>query len=128
MIQYYHKNIHGQNFLFFEKIVFFSWKSIFHISNFLFDKNIFLYFVSFFSILLIVKISRYDKKNLFLFFLILFSNPQLTIYHKYYDPLFWVLILFLMNIELNLEKIFNLKNILIFYIFSCSFLLISIFK
>jgi len=100
----------------------------FHISNVLFNNNIFLYLVSFFSILLVIKISKYDKINFFIFFLILINNPQLTIYHKYYDPLFWVLILFLMNIELNLEKIFNLKNILIFYIFSCSFLLISIFK
>jgi hypothetical protein len=60
--------------------------------------------------------------------LVLFSNPQLTIYHKYYDPLFWILLLLLMTIKLNLSKIFDLKNMFTFYLFSLSFLLIALFK
>jgi len=100
----------------------------FHISNLIFNNNLLLFLIFCFSFLLIIEISKQNIKNIFIFILVLFSNPQLTIYHKYYDPLFWVLLLLLMNIKLNLSKIFDLKNMFIFYLFSLSFLLISLFK
>ena len=100
----------------------------FHISNLIFNNNLLLFLIFFFSFPLIIEISKQNIKNIFIFILVLFSNPQLTIYHKYYDPLFWVLLLLLMNIKLNLSKIFDLKNMFIFYLFSLSFLLISLFK
>lgn len=100
----------------------------FHISNLVFNNNLLLFLIFCFSFLLIIEISKQNIKNIFIFILVLFSNPQLTIYHKYYDPLFWVLLLLLMNIKLNLSKIFDLKNMFIFYLFSLSFLLISLFK
>ena len=100
----------------------------FHISNLILNNNSLLFLIFFFSFLIIVEISKQDVKNLLIFVLVLLSNPQLTIYHKYYDPLFWVLLLLLMNIKLNLSKIFDLKNMSVFYLFSLSFLLISLFK
>ena len=100
----------------------------FHISNLIFNNNLLLFLIFCFSLPIIIEISKQNIKNLFIFILVLFSNPQLTIYHKYYDPLFWVLLLLLMNIKLNLSKIFDLKNMFIFYLFSLSFLLISLFK
>ena len=100
----------------------------FHISNLIFNNNLLLFLIFFFSFPLIIEISKQNIKNIFIFILVLFSNPQLTIYHKYYDPLFWVLLLLLMNIKLNLSKIFDLKNMFIFYLFSLSFLLIALFK
>ena len=100
----------------------------FHISNLIFNNNLLLFLIFYFSFLLIIEISKQNIKNLFIFILVLCSNPQLTIYHKYYDPLFWILLLLLMSIKLNLSKIFDLKNIFIFYLFSLSLLLISLFK
>ena len=100
----------------------------FHISNLIFNNNLLLFLIFFFSFLLIIEISKQNIKNLSIFILVLCSNPQLTIYHKYYDPLFWILLLLLMSIKLNLSKIFDLKNIFIFYLFSLSLLLISLFK
>ena len=100
----------------------------FHISNLIFNNNLLLFLIFFFSFPLIIEISKQNIKNIFIFILVLFSNPQLTIYHKYYDPLFWILLLLLMTIKLNLSKIFDLKNIFIFYLFSLSFLLIALFK
>tara|TARA_Y100000590_G_scaffold163945_1_gene187888 strand:+ start:7148 stop:8395 length:1248 start_codon:yes stop_codon:yes gene_type:complete len=100
----------------------------FHISNLIFNNNLLLFLIFYFSFLLIIEISKQNIKNLSIFILVLCSNPQLTIYHKYYDPLFWILLLLLMSIKLNLSKIFDLKNIFIFYLFSLSLLLISLFK
>ena len=100
----------------------------FHISNLILNNNSLLFLIFFFSFLIIVEISKQDVKNLLIFVLVLLSNPQLSVYHKYYDPLFWVLLLLLMNIKLNLSKIFDLKNMSVFYLFSLSFLLISLFK
>ena len=100
----------------------------FHASNLIFNNNLLLFLIFFFSFLLIIEISKQNIKNLSIFILVLCSNPQLTIYHKYYDPLFWILLLLLMSIKLNLSKIFDLKNIFIFYLFSLSLLLISLFK
>ena len=100
----------------------------FHISNLIFNNNLLLFLIFCFSFPLIIEISKQNIKNIFIFILVFFSNPQLTIYHKYYDPLFWILLLLLMNIKLNLSKIFYLKNMFIFYLFSLSLLLISLFK
>ena len=100
----------------------------FHVSNLLFKNNLFLFFISFLSFLLIFKISSWSKYNFLLFILLILSNPQLSVFHKYYDPLIWILCLFFFNLKVNLEKVFKPKIILIFYLFSSFFLLVSIFK
>jgi len=97
----------------------------FHTSDLLFNNNLLLYFVGFFSILLFVVISRDSLNNVILLLILIMSNPQLTIYHKYYDPLIWILLLLLFNIKLKPENIFNFKIISFFYIFSIFFLTLS---
>ena len=68
------------------------------------------------------------KKNIVLFFCLIIFNPQLSIYHKYFDPLIYFLILFLFEIKgvdiIKLSKKLYFK-ILIFYSF---FLLLNIYK
>ena len=92
----------------------------FRLSFLLFDNKYFFFAVSFISIILIFNIIKLNFNNILLFLVLILSNPQLTIYHKYYDPL--LLILFFLFFEFNFskEKIFSKKilyNIYIFYSF-----------
>jgi len=116
-------------------ILFFSYEMkytgggiFFHLSQKILNNNNLLFFITFFSILFIIFISKIDHKNLILIFLIFLGNPQLSIYHKYYDPLILILLFLLFNLNISTNKIFKLKNVSIFYIFYFSFLLISLFK
>ena len=92
----------------------------FRLSFFLFDNIYFFFVISFISILSIFITLKLNFNNIILFLVLILSNPQLTIYHKYYDPL--LLILFFLFFEFNFSKdrIFKKKilyNIYIFYSF-----------
>ena len=95
----------------------------FHLSNFFFDDNYFFYLISFISLMLLINFSKSSINNFLVFFLLIISNIQNTIYHKYYDPLIMILFFTLINNPLN-YKFFENKN-KIYYIYS--FYLIFIF-
>ena len=98
-----------------------------HLSNFLFKNNLLFYVISLYSIIFIFKFCNQAKDNLFLIIIIFLSNPQLSIYHKYYDPLILVLIFTLFRIDFE-KTFFKFKNISIIYLFLLFFLFINIFK
>jgi hypothetical protein len=101
---------------------------IFKFSNFFLNNNILFFIVCFVSILIITNLSNLKFQNFLLFLLILLSNPQITIYHKYYDPFLLIIFFTLFNFNINLSKI-NLKlNSSIIYLFFISFLIISNYK
>ena len=100
----------------------------FHLSNKFFDNNILLYLIFLFSILLIIRISSFSRYNLLIFILLILSNPQLSIFHKYYDPLIWILIIFFYELKNDKRNIFKPKIIFLFYFFSLIFLVLSLFK
>lgn len=85
----------------------------FYLSNFLFKNNILLYLVTLFAFFMIF-IKNYNFNNILIIILLFISNPQLTIYHKYYDPLILVLMFTLFNFNLK-KKFFNMSNILFIY-------------
>jgi hypothetical protein len=129
------KNVVFSLILTFVCIYFFSYNSSFYgggiffkFSNFLFNNNILLFFIFFISLLLILKISAWSKFNILIFIILIFNNPQLSIFHKYYDPLIWILLLFFFDLKTNKDKIFNPKVISFFYLFSSVFLVLSLFK
>ena len=68
-----------------------------------------------------------DSRNLtaylLLTVLLIVSNPQLTIYHKYYDPL--LLIMFFTMFNLKFYEL-SLKKYLIFFVYLITFLGVSI--
>ena len=122
-------------FVLIPSIFFFSYQAIytgggifFHMSNLFFENNLLIYFIGFFSILILAIISRKNFDNFLLLLILLMSNPQLTIYHKYYDPLIWILLLLLFNLKFKAENIFNFKIISFFYIFSIFFLSLNYLK
>ncbi len=101
---------------------------ILKLSNLIFDSSILLYCFGFFSILFIIQIAKFNSRNFFLIFLLILSNPQYTIYHKYYDPLLLILFLLLFDLEINKHKFFKLKNILIFYSYFLLFLIANVLR
>jgi len=74
--------------------------------------------ITFLSILFILNVFKLNFNNFFLFFILVVSNPQLTIYHKYYDPLLILMFFLFFQFNFSKEKFLNksfLPNIYIFY-------------
>lgn len=95
----------------------------FHISYKILNTNIFLYLIFYLSLLIILKICTKNITNIVIISLLLLSNIQLTVYHKYYDPL--LLILFLTIFDFKNFSL-NINKYLIFLIYNVIFLGISI--
>ena len=140
-IQYFKKkaaqiNLYEYLFLsiiFFISIFYFDYKKdftgggiFFHLSNLL-GTNFFFFIISFLSLILIYIFIKKNFNNIIIIFLIFLSNPQLTIYHKYYDPLILIIFFLLIDTELQ-KKNFNLKSLLLFYSHSFLFLILSLLK
>ena len=100
----------------------------FQLSNILFSNNYLFYLVSFFSIYLLFIISKNDFPNLLLLTLIILSNIQNSIYHKYYEPLFMILIFTLFK-NFKFDKFFSSKNNFYFlYLFCFCFIFLRLIK
>jgi hypothetical protein len=100
----------------------------FILSNLLFDNNYFFYIGSFFFIGFVLYIASLSFNNFLLLTLLIVSNIQNTIYHKYYEPL--ILIMFFTLIKY--PKVENLlksrSNILYLYLLSFIYILMKVFK
>lgn len=120
-------------FIFAILIYFFNYQSfftgggiIYKLSNILFNNNYFIYFFSFFGFLLIFNLSYKNFNNFLLIILVILQNPQLEIYHKYYEPM--LLIIFFTLFNFNFDRLKLQKRILIFYIFNSFFLIANFIK
>ena len=100
----------------------------FKISKLLFQNNYLFYFICFFSLVFLIEICKNNLNNTMIIFCLILSNPQITIYHKYYDPLMLLIFLLLFNFKIDSKKLFKLKNIIVFYIYFALFLIINILK
>ena len=86
---------------------------ILHISNYLFKNNFFFYLVNLFAFYYLF-VKKFNLNNFGIILILIFSNPQLTIYHKYYDPLILILIFTLFKFKID-KDFFNKLNILLLY-------------
>ena len=100
----------------------------FILSNLLFNNNYFFYIGSFFFISFVLYISSLSFNNFFLLALLIFSNIQNTIYHKYYEPLIFIMFFTLIKYP-EVENFLKKKNN-IFYLYFLSFIyiLMRVFK
>ena len=100
----------------------------FILSNLLFDNNYLFYIGSFFFISFVLYIASLSLNNFFLLTLLIVSNIQNTIYHKYYEPL--VLIMFFTLIKYpGVENFLKKKNnIFYLYLVSVIYILMRVFK
>jgi hypothetical protein len=100
----------------------------FQFSNLIFNSNIIFFIISFFSLLYILFICSLNKNNFYLIFLLILSNLQNTIYHKYYEPLI-IIMFFTIFSNFIKSNFFKEKiNILYIYIFSILFILLRVVK
>jgi hypothetical protein len=100
----------------------------YNLSNTLFGNNLLFYLSCLISLIYLLNIFFSNTDNFIIFIILIFSNPQLTIYHKYYDPLIFILLLTFFKLDCDIKKIIKFKNLTIFYVFNLSFLLINIIK
>lgn len=101
----------------------------FKVSNLIFDTNLLFFIISTYSIFflyaLFIKTKSMD--NIIILIIIILSNPQLSIYHKYYDPLLLFLIFTIFDLKFT-KKYFSIKNIGILNLFYLTFLMFNFVK
>ena len=98
------------------------------LSNILFQNNYLFYLFSSFSILYIYTILKKKINNSIIFLSLILFTPQLTIYHKYYDPLILIIFMTLINFDFKKHYFDKKNNTLQLYFFCISYLLIGLFK
>lgn len=97
----------------------------FKLSFYLFQ-NIYLFFIiSLLSCIVILNTFKINLNNFLLLVILIISNPQLTIYHKYFDPLLIILFFLFFDFKFSKEIFFNKKFLLNIFIFYFGFLLIN---
>lgn len=101
--------------------------TLFHLSNFVTKNNFLLFFIFLFSLIYLNKITQKSRSNYLLMVLLITYNLQFSIYHKYFDPIIFMIFLLLFNKIIN-KSYFRYKNILYFYIFQIFFLILSLNK
>ena len=100
----------------------------FILSNLFFNNNYLFYVGSFFFIGFVTYIASLNLNNFFLLSLLIISNIQNTIYHKYYEPM--ILIIFFTLIKYpGVENLLKKKsNIFYLYFLSFVYILMRVFK
>ena len=100
----------------------------FNLSNYIFGNNYFFYIVSLISLSFVLYLSKLDVRNFYFFLLLILTNVQNTIYHKYYEPLLFIIFFTLLK-NAHAELIVNdRKSIYSFYSVSILFIVMQIYK
>ena len=100
----------------------------FHFSQNFFENNFLLFSVFALSLILFKSAKLINLSNIILFSCLVFYNMQVSIYHKYFDPLLLFVFLFLLNRnEIKSQKIY-LELIKKYYFLYIFFLGISFYK
>ena len=100
----------------------------FKTSYYLFENNYLFYLISYISLLFLFLILSNKFENYLIFLLILLSNPQISIYHKYYDPFLIIILFSLVNIDIDIKKIMKFKTNVFIYLYFTMFLIIGFLK
>ncbi len=94
----------------------------YNLSNLIFGNNFLLFIICFFITLYLSKIFKENPKNLILFFVLLFSNPQLTLWQANYSPTIFILLYLIFDLQLDENKI-NRKFIIFQYLYFLGYLI-----
>ena len=121
--------------IFIPSILFFNYEMgytgggiFFHFSNHIFENNNFFYVISLISLSFLLYLCNLDVRNLYFFFILILTNIQNTIYHKYYEPLL-IIIFFTILKNVNEDLIIRDKKITYsFYAVSIFFIATKIYK
>jgi len=100
----------------------------FILSNLLFDNNYLFFISSIFFIGFVTYVGFLNLNNFSLLCILVISNIQNTIYHKYYEPLIIIMYFTLLK-QVEAENFFQKKtNLFYLYCLSVSFILMRLFK
>ena len=80
------------------------------------------------SIFIVLTFSDLKFNNLILLIILILSNPQITVYHKYYDPLLLILFFTLFNISINIKNFEKIKNRIFVFTYFLIFLILNNLK
>ncbi len=100
----------------------------FKASYFIFKNNYFFYLISFVSLFFLLIICSNKFENYLIFILLLLSNPQISIYHKYYDPLLVIIFFSLLVVNLDGSQFKKIKNNIFIYLYFVVFLIVGVMK
>ena len=100
----------------------------FHLSNFFFKNNYLFYIISIISLSFVMYLCKLNTKNSLFFFILILTNIQNTVYHKYYEPLL-LIVFFTIFKDVSAESFLKKKrNILGIYALSVFFIVTKIYK
>ena len=100
----------------------------FHLSNFFFENNYLFYIISIISLSFVMYLCKLNKENLLFFFILILSNIQNTVYHKYFEPLL-LIVFFTIFKNVSAESFLKKRgNILGIYAISVLFIFMKIYK
>ena len=99
-----------------------------HLSQLLFSNSILVFLIFIIFVYLIFVYDLINLNNIIIFFILIIYNAQYSIYHKYFDPLIYIILIFLINfnhkkIEINFQNL-SYKYIILYL----SFLFMSFSK
>lgn len=100
----------------------------FQISYFIFKNNVLFYITSFISLILLFSFVKDNLNNFLIFSILIISNVQNSIYHKYYDPLVMILFFSVIIIPGSLKFFDKKNNIFIIYAFYILYIFSRIVK
>ena len=100
----------------------------FKLSYFLFQNNILFYIISLISIFITINLLNSKFANYLIVFLLIMNNPQIIVYHKYFDPLLLIIFLTMFSFKVDLKKILYSYNYLLIYLFFFSLLILNNIK
>ena len=120
---------------FFISIYFFSYPTgnfgggiFYHLSQYFFGNNIFLFVIFLLTILFFKEAKLINLNNFLLFLCLVLYNLQASIYHKYFDPMLLFIFLFLMTNNRITNQIIFFDIAKKYYLFYLFFLGISFYK
>ena len=100
----------------------------FKISHYFLENNFLFYFFAVISLIVAINIFIDHLDNSIIFILLFLNNPQITIYHKYYDPLLIILFFSLFSFKINIHKLTKNSNLIFLYLYFLAFLIINFLK
>ena len=100
----------------------------FKFSYFIFNNNYLFYSICIISLYIILSVFNFKFRNYFLFILLILNNPQITVYHKYFDPLLIIMFFTLFNFDKVIENFNKIKSYSIIYFYFLFFLFLNNIK
>ena len=96
------------------------------LSYLLFNNNILFLSSSVLGLIALVDLFKKDKNNLLLIIIFLFGFSSYMIFQKYFEPIFFMIFLLMMNYNLTSNIISKIKNIFFLYLYFFMYFIVAI--